>query len=42
MDKSYRTILVVKDKSSKILLENSSTSSTYVAAEVGVAAELEA
>jgi hypothetical protein len=42
MNKSFRTIPVVKDKSSKILLGSSSASSAYVAAEVGVAAESEA
>jgi hypothetical protein len=42
MDKSFRSIPVVKDKSSKFLLGSSSASSTDVAAEVGVAAESEA
>jgi hypothetical protein len=42
MDKSFRSIPVVKDKSSKILLGSSSASSTVVAVEVGVAAESEA
>jgi hypothetical protein len=42
MDKSFRSILVVKDKSSKILLGSSSASSIDVAVEVGVVAESEA
>jgi hypothetical protein len=41
MDKSFRSILVIKDKSSKILLGRSSANSTHVAAEVGVATESE-
>ena len=41
MDKLFKTILVVKDKSSKILLGSSSASSAYATAEVGVAVELE-
>jgi hypothetical protein len=42
MNKSFRSILVVKDKSSKILLGSSSASSIDVAAKVGVVAESEA
>jgi hypothetical protein len=42
MDKSFRTIPIVKDKSSKILLGSSSANSAYVAAKVGVAVESEA
>jgi hypothetical protein len=38
MDKSFRTIPVVKDKSSKFQAESSSTHITDVAAEVGVLA----
>jgi hypothetical protein len=42
MDKSFRSIPVVKDKSSKFLLGSSSANSVDVATEVGVAAESEA
>jgi hypothetical protein len=42
MDKSFRSIPVVKDKSSKFLLGSSSAGSTNVAAMVGVAPESEA
>jgi hypothetical protein len=39
---SFRTIPIVKDKSSKILPGSSSTNSAYVAGEVGVAVESQA
>jgi hypothetical protein len=42
MDKSLRTIPVVKDKSSKFLSRSSSTHIADVAAEVGVATESDA
>ena len=42
MDKSFRSILVVKYKSWKILLGSSSTSSTDVTTEVGIVAESKA
>jgi hypothetical protein len=42
MDKSFRTVPVIKDKSSKILLGSSSARFAYVAAQVGVAAKSEA
>jgi hypothetical protein len=42
MDKSFRSIPVVKDKSLKILLGSSSPSFANVATKVGVVAESEA
>ena len=42
MDKSFRSIPVVKEKSLKILLGSSSASSADVVAEIGIAVESEA